>query len=315
MSELIPADLSIPPAFDYSAFSLPENVSLTFHLNPHKTGEDLPQPTEFDALLKDTDIIIPEFVHSKETKDSMAKIAMGRRKDYDDFRDRLKSNDMGGWMRAMISALYASRKATANIDVDISHPSFKAFQATEDALWRGTNTEIRSHFDEVLANVIANYASVQARDQAILENLTPEIEAAIAKNRNLAAKRENDPLNVRIFYGTMHRSLLDAVIAKHQAEPVEGFSAQDSADSIKNDLAPMAYAKFLRGQGMAVEDIERWYAYSAFGTVVHNRRYMGNDPSGRALTTKFLELESQLDTTDFEKLRRQTVELFESKAA
>ena len=180
-----------------------------------------------------------------------------------------------------------------------------------DALAARDIGDTRTKFSEVLGLTLDSVASIQTRDQMILENLGPEIEAVIAANRKLAAKREDRPLDVRIFYGTAHRSLLDAVIAKDRLAPVEGFSAQDSADSVKNDLLPNVYGKFLRDQEITVEDLERVQGYTAFGSVVKTHKYYGDDLSGRLLVSKFLELEDELDLTDFRHMIAQIREIFE----
>lgn len=283
-----------PPAFNYDSFDLPENVSLTFHLGHHFTSADLPDWTVLDATLRGADIVVPEFVHDRGSKHVMAAIAMGKQREYRQFLADLKDNDMGGWLRAFGSSLYASRTATANIDVMYTHPSISAWERSEPLVLRAAEWPVRERFDDIVPILNANLESIKMRDQSILENLKPEIEATISKDRALIKNRDERPLDVHLFYGATHTSLFDAVTFQQTQKSTEGVSVQKSSDSIENELSQLSYANYVRDQDILAEDVERHFAYLIFASHVKGLGLIDGNISMRSIQESFFSIENSL---------------------
>lgn len=289
------AEIKPEPKFDYDAFDLPENVSLTFHLGHHFSAQDLPDAISLGETFRNADIVIPEFVHDSESKSVMAAIAMGRTKEFQRFQSDLRGNDMAGWLSAFASNLFASRTSTANVDIHESHPAVELFNSTEPDVRRTAALPVRENFETIVSILSANLASVKMRDQAILENIKPEIEATISMNQKLARKREREPLDVHLYYGATHTSLFDGLAFKQQEAAVEGFSVHKSDDSIENELSQMSYANFVRDIDIKLEDVERHFAYLIFFShLKRSGRFKGQLPT-QQLQDIFLSLEQVFD--------------------
>ena len=284
-----------PPNFDYTAFELPENVSFTFHLGHHFNAADLPDWSVLDKTLRTVDIVIPEFVHDAGSKNVMAAIAMGRQKEYQQFQADIGDNDMGGWLHAFASSLYGSRTSTANIDVMDTHPAVDAYIRTEPAVRRAAAWSVRERFDDIVPILNANLATIKERDQAILENLKPEIEAIISKNGKLMKKREGQPLDVHLYYGATHTSLFDAIAFQQTLTSTEGVTLNKSSDSLENELSQLNYANFVRDQDIQIEDVERNFAYLIFASHIKRLGFSNNNVSMRALQDSFFSIENALD--------------------
>ena len=284
-----------PPTFNYEAFEVPENIALTFHLGHHFDALDLPDSATLDATLRKADMVILESVHDNSSKNIMAAIAMGRTKEYQNFRSEFKENEMGEWLAAFASSLFASRTATANVDVHVDHPSIKAFLKTEPIVRRAAEWPVREKFNDIVPLLEAHFGATKARDQAILSNIKPEIEAALSTNRRLTDKRGSEPLGVHVYYGATHTSLFDALSFKQQTRPVEGFSVTKSDDSIENELSQRNYANFVRNQDILVDEVEKHFAYLIFASHIYRTGRLKGKVSTRELQDIFFSVESNLD--------------------
>jgi hypothetical protein len=287
------------PKFDYDNFTLPENVSLIFHLAPHVNAQDLPDQSELRTIFQETDIVVPEYVHDPESLDALGKIALGNTKAYQNMRRMLDGGDFETNLGAFFSALYNTRVATANIDIDDRHPAVRLLEKSQDKLMSFINLpNFNQRQDDVITAQSSLWDAYKLRDQAILQNISPILNATIKANRKLDTKRQSEPLQVDLFYGSTHKSLLSAVQAKNVASPVEGFSATIASDSYVDEFTEL-YLSYLRGETIPYVAVERYLASIAIlSTLKHKGQINDRTVSGREQSTIFLELSDGLDLGD-----------------
>lgn len=274
---------------------------MSFHLNPHFSAGDLPDPSDLGEIIRKADIVVPEFPADDTATQLLRKIAMGDRASFDHARlGYLTPSKVRRWSEAFFSGLYASRTTTSTIDIEYASPIRSVFNTTTELLLPYHTIDARAE-DRPGARplVLATLAAVRERDQMILENLKPRIEQAIAGNKRLEAKRDKAPLRVEVFYGSAHRSLLDAVLAKNAQEPTTGFDATITDDSIENDTQELIYGHYLRGQDISDDEIQTDLAFVTMYEHLHIDRAIPLELSGRAFFAMFLEHTKDLDLSDF----------------
>jgi len=239
-----------PPHFDYTAFALPENVNLTFRLSPHAHANDLPTSPELSAEFKAADAVIVEGVSSRnDLIKTLGKIARGDAKEYQRARTFAAEADQinySNWVLGFYTALYGSRVPITSIDVDVRHRAIREFMQADE---RHVEAYASAASDADILLAKKRYepvlAAVKKRDQQILENLEPRIDELTSHHRNLATKRGSQPIDIAVYFGTMHRSLFDAVTTKNIIDPTQGFTAQLHASSTET-LSEALYAHYLR---------------------------------------------------------------------
>jgi hypothetical protein len=270
---LSPEQRSIPPNFDYEAFRLPENIALTLRLAPHADASDLPEREQLDQLIHDSNGLIIESTTTRQQSvvqayrhgrqrtltDVLQGVSDGRNKDYETITGTNLTGASGQdtWMVGLARAMYNSRLPIVAIDIPHDHPYSLEYQAATNALMM---TRAPKYSPQIVQTQMARrYAAMQGRDQMLLHNLTPSLDDTIAKHRVASAKRAHDPLDIHMFYGTAHRSLLDALSHKTAQEPVEGFSIkldESSTTSLNEEM----YAQYLRGMAIPESAILKWMA-------------------------------------------------------
>jgi hypothetical protein len=248
--------LETPPNFDYDAFALPENIALTFRLHPHNSAKDLPSTHELGEEIRSYDGVVLEVVSNERDDVWLQKIANGNYKEYQALRSRLNRGhaEYSGWLSAMGSAVYDSKVALGTIDVHYNGLASARFFRANDTV---TQKFARARSgDDILAfkdDYVAELETYRARDQKILGNIAPKLGAMSLGHRKMGAKRMQEPVNVGCYYGSVHRSLVDALLYKQKVEPQQGFSVGISADSDLDIVDENLYALHLRGMELPDE--------------------------------------------------------------
>jgi hypothetical protein len=242
---------ALPPLFDYEKIALPENVSLTFRLAAHAHANDLPEAEQLGRDFRSADAIIIESVSDgRDPMGPLNKISQGNFKEYQSWRQAQVSHDMryGSWTKAMFSALYGTRVPVITVDVDRWHPSISEFKKADDVFY---SANLKARTDEDLLAIkslkVAVFTAVQHRDQFILNSLAPRIDQLTDSHRTLKQKRNEQSIKVDVYYGSMHRSLLDALVSKATIAETPGFRATLHPDSMVDETNEGLYAYYLRG--------------------------------------------------------------------
>lgn len=259
----------LPPQFDYDAFELPENIHLSFRFAPHSSSLDLPPRAELEQELKTADGIILEGVQGgqNDLRKVFARISQGDSKIYQAYRTDPTVSTFGSWSQAFFDALYSTRVPITNIDTTTRTKAIQTFLASSELCTKIETTAVNDQalLDRLMPVMPAYFGSVQQRDQVILKNITPGLNELTAANRKLHAKRQTTPLTINVYYGTMHRSLFDAVVHKASIEPAVGFST--SAEIIDERSKVSSYAYFLR-TGQVSESLTLYDAKIGYMTSV-----------------------------------------------
>lgn len=302
-----------PPSFDYDAFDLPENISLNFRLHPHLSKNDLPPQDELESEVRSADVVILESIHEEGGDAIFRKIVQGNAKEYQRIKGNLQRGNItyNGWLAHMMSALYDSRTPVTTIDVCADDRVVPDLRAANIATLRVVETATSD--EELLATrglLEVEYGVYKRRDQKILGNLRPRLEALIGGNKTLTSRREGRPLEVMVFYGTVHRSLLDAVLHKNDQKPAEGFAASLHPGSYVNAISEGLYAHYLRGNELPEEAIVDHYSHTLIGSRLLTHGHMPDDSSALQLDERAHEL---LNGGTFADARQIAIELASAK--
>jgi|GEM_PF-4196477 len=266
---LTPEQRAIPPNFNYDSFTIPENATITGRLAPHNDASFLSPREELSEefrtidgavieLSKDMSVSI-EHGRAIDPENLLKRISAGQYKAYKRIQEVTPPHENGEdeWLVGVAHSLYDSRLPITTVDVSANDLDVIAFVNATGALDRVSLTSYDP--DELQGIMIKRYSLLQKRDQRILQNLAPALENLIVDNKRLAAARELRPLNFSVLYGSVHRSLFDAMMHKVEEEPVRGAKIMINPDN-KEHIDEELYARYLRGMPIPGRSIVGWIA-------------------------------------------------------
>jgi hypothetical protein len=245
-----------PPQFDYESFELPENVALNFRFSPHNTTHDLPPSSQLRRTLTSADAIVLELLTEGSMDEELNKIARGNTKVYQYFREHFQraGSQYDGWFMGFVRELYDAKTPLMTIDLDCRNPLIHEFEEADISLQGLISRMDTVDVDKSRVALSRRFEAVKQRDQLLLQNFKPRIDALTLVNSKLAKRRNASSLSVPVFYGDGHWSLYDALRYKQEQEPVDGFDVTVDPDSTVN-MNVNLYAHYLNGQELPEEKV------------------------------------------------------------
>ncbi len=315
---------AIPPNFDYDIFELPSGVHLDFHLSPHLDPTDLPSENEMSRIFTESDAAIVELIYvDRDPTQLIGKIAMGDFKTYQSLRTALQlaEGSYQSWVSAFLKDIYGTRIPATTIDVNGRDSCLAALRKSDAHIRKFETLDTvfdDQKYEEYRAALASQFEAIKQRDQKILGNIKPSVERLGIRHRRLETKRQTDQAQIAIFYGTVHRSLLDAVIAKQSFDPTERFSASESKIPNTPDYETIdsLYPRYLRGLELSHPLLLRRAAYMA---IMSNLDYAGVLPpnvSGKEMQRIFTNIiettVAQGDLSDIRQVYEDALTIFRS---
>lgn len=289
----------IAPNFDYDAFELPESASLVFRLNQHANARDLPPESDLRDAIKATDVVVLEAVTTTGDDRWLRNIASGDFKEYQAFRQRVQGSDaqFGGWLSTMMGAIYGSRTPAINVDAKLSDSFTRKYQSITKQILR--NIERATTNDDILVvqdKLALSMDMIKARDQHILQRLAPALGNLAMTDKRVGQKKNSGPLHVTLFYGSMHRSLHDALLQKSALCPSDGFSSQLHPENETGNIAETLYAQRLRNISWSEQSV---YQYFAQNNITAGLVSYGHVPKGLSTTQLRRITQKLIDGLDY----------------
>ncbi len=254
-------EASRPPQFDYDKFSLPNNVNLELFLAPHSSGLDLPDSEELRAIFLRSDIVIIEAEGADFTTEfaGLNSISQGDPEVFRYIQDRWVSKSTNpAWKEVFYGNLYGCCTAVTIVDLPLDHPlTVRRKQLVRES----DQIAFFPDFDYAVTNYKdlhdRELKVLRKRDQRILQNLAPAIDAVVESNPELQVKRTQQPLKVFMVYGGNHVSLFDALSYKLRNTEDANFSVTADRRFDIQDFRTDVYSKFLRGEFTSRDDTAR----------------------------------------------------------
>ncbi len=290
----------LPHTEVYPHIEIPSNATIHILFGRHHTAADIGDIDRFTALVRGSDIVIPEVAGWEESGQKLYnRVAKG---DYD-ARQRLIAAFEGLARQGMpgaefeievVKALYSSGAQIAYVDLPKSHPD-----ATLDPYKFIGKFPIIGSFEEGITRLDSNMRKgakhQRSREITIIKTLGELLPKAISKHPKLKDKPD---AKVLMWLGKIHTPVFDALHRDHGAQVSSEFYKEPQPDNIRElvldyatgEIDSLPQEERRLAQGRVLAEVAASTAFRGLG--IDPSRYTQDEVSARtARVIKPLSLE------------------------